>query len=65
MTVSEILKDPLFSHKELSIAIYGEKNRCRIYQKVNNKGMQKINSTDLQRIANYFKEKYQINLDCM
>lgn len=65
MTVSEILKDPLFSHKQLSIAIYGEKNRCRIYQKVNNKGMQKINSTDLQRIADYFKEKYSINLDCI
>jgi hypothetical protein len=65
MTVSEILKDPLFSHKVLSMAIYGEKSRCRLYQKLNNKGLQKINSTDLQRISNYFKEKYKIDLDCI
>lgn len=64
MTVSEILKDPLFSHKVISQAIYGEKNRCRIYQKVNNKGLQKINSTDLQRIADFFATKYDLHLDC-
>lgn len=64
MTVSEILKDPLFSHNVLSRAIYGEKNRCRIYQKVNNKSMQKINQADLQRIAKYFKDNYQLDLDC-
>lgn len=65
MTVSEILKDPLFSHMVLSKAIYGEKSRCRLYQKINNKGLQKINSTDLQRIANYFKEKYKLDLVCI
>lgn len=65
MTVSEILKDPMFSHKEISVAIYGNKNPARIYQKVNNKGYAKINQSDLQRIAFFFKEKYEINLEIL
>jgi hypothetical protein len=65
MTVSEILNDPLFCHKPLSIAIYGEKSPARLYQKVNNKGYAKINQSDLQRIAKFFKEKYDLDLEIL
>jgi hypothetical protein len=64
MTFDDIFTSKLIKVSNISKAIYGEKSPSRLSDKYHNIGRNKINSTDIQLVTDFFEKKLNIYLEC-